>query len=230
MRSDWVMLRAAWALVVVAGAAVAAPTPPAREPSGGPSLDELLGLEDPGEGGADAPADASLDPDRAELDRQLGAQEMGERLDQAAALMDEIARRMRATSDVSITTQRQQERVIGLLDEVIDAAQRQQQQQGQPSSQQQQQGQQQQQQPSQPQAQRQQGQEPGQQAAQETHMPGGGEGVQLRAGQAAAGAAWGALPDRLRDALTQGLSDRYSSLYERATESYYRRLAEEESR
>jgi hypothetical protein len=52
----------------------------------------------------------------------------------------------------------------------------------------------------------------------------------MRPGQAAAGAAWGALPERLRDALTQGLSDRYSSLYEGATESYYRRLAEEDPR
>ena len=41
------------------------------------------------------------------------------------------------------------------------------------------------------------------------------------------GAAWGALPDRLRGALLQGVADQYSALYERLTERYYQRLAEE---
>ena len=39
----------------------------------------------------------------------------------------------------------------------------------------------------------------------------------------------GMLPARLRQALLQGSADRYSSLYESLTETYYRRLAEEAS-
>ena len=43
-------------------------------------------------------------------------------------------------------------------------------------------------------------------------------------------AAWGSLPARVRDALLQGNEDKYSSLYQRLTEEYYRRLAEERRR
>ncbi len=220
---DFCVLRA---LCMMLSLAVTSPVWAADEPerSSPPTLDELLGLDDP------ADADAEADADRAELDRQLGAEQIGEQLDQAAALMGEIAQRMRDASDVSITTQRQQERVVSLLDQIIDAAQQQQQQQQQSSSSSSQQQQQQQQQPNQPQAQPQPSESTSNQAAPDTQVPGSSTGVQMRPGQAAAGAAWGALPERLRDALTQGLSDRYSSLYERATESYYRRLAEEESR
>jgi hypothetical protein len=35
------------------------------------------------------------------------------------------------------------------------------------------------------------------------------------------------LPDRVREALVQGLNDRFSSRYQRETERYYRRLAED---
>ncbi|MEQ8769267.1 MAG: hypothetical protein RIB60_02035 [Phycisphaerales bacterium] len=222
---DFCVLRLMCIVGVMAGAALAQDT----ERSSPPTLDELLGLDDPAE--PDAETDAEADADRAELDRQLGAEQIGERLDQAAALMDEIAARMRDTSDVSITTQRQQERVVSLLDQIIDAAQQQQQQQQQQqsSSSSSQQQQQQQQQPNQPQAQPQPSESTSDQAAPDTQTPSSSTGVQMRPGQAATGAAWGSLPERLRDALTQGLSDRYSSLYERATESYYRRLAEEES-
>ena len=44
------------------------------------------------------------------------------------------------------------------------------------------------------------------------------------------GVEWGNLPDRVRDMIRQGLRERPSSLYERLTEAYYRRLAEESSR
>ncbi len=220
---DLGVLRAMLTSLMIGGAALGVRAQDV-EPATPPSLDELLGLEDAAE------TDTRADADQAELDRQLGAKEIGEQLDQAAALMDEIATRMRATSDVSITTQRQQERVVSLLDQIIAAAKQQQQQQQSSSSSSSSQQQEQQQQPSQPQAQRQESQAPASDAAQDTQMPGEASGVEMRAGQAATGAAWGALPERLRNALTQGLSDRYSSLYERATESYYRRLAEEESR
>ena len=35
------------------------------------------------------------------------------------------------------------------------------------------------------------------------------------------------MPERVRAALMQGSTDRFSTLYESMTESYYRRLAEE---
>ena len=40
-------------------------------------------------------------------------------------------------------------------------------------------------------------------------------------------ARWGNLPEHLRDALTQGVTDRFSSMYKATTEKYYKRLAEE---
>ena len=42
------------------------------------------------------------------------------------------------------------------------------------------------------------------------------------------GREWGNLPPRVRDELQQGLSEPFSSIYERLTEQYYQRLAEEE--
>ena len=41
---------------------------------------------------------------------------------------------------------------------------------------------------------------------------------------------WGALPPRLRDALSDGLEEPFSPVYREATEAYYRRLAEEAGR
>ena len=40
-------------------------------------------------------------------------------------------------------------------------------------------------------------------------------------------ASWGNLPPHVRDALRQGSSDRFSSLYRTLTEEYYKRLAEQ---
>ena len=41
-------------------------------------------------------------------------------------------------------------------------------------------------------------------------------------------AKWGNLPDRLRDALSQGLDEPYSQLYRSLTERYYKALAEDD--
>ena len=56
-----------------------------------------------------------------------------------------------------------------------------------------------------------------------------GQDAQLGAQALLDGARWGNLPARLREALLQGSSDSYSSLYKSMTESYYKRLAEEAS-
>ena len=41
------------------------------------------------------------------------------------------------------------------------------------------------------------------------------------------GSEWGNLPPRIRDLLRQGKQDEYSTIYERLTAEYYRRLAED---
>lgn len=189
------------------------------------SLDELLGLAPPGSG-RDDDAHALPDPLRAELERELSQQEAAEAFEQAAALMDETAIRLADAGDTGLATQRLQEDILRKLDAVIDAAQRNQQQQNSPSPQQQQQ---QQQQPNQPQQEQQQAQNPQGDNREENTPPDRRDGP-LRPEIESARAAWGALPQRVRESLMQGLSDRYSSLYERLTETYYRRLAEERDR
>jgi len=56
-----------------------------------------------------------------------------------------------------------------------------------------------------------------------------GSAPQLRSPSPTELASWGNLPTKVRDALQQGASDQFSSLYERLTEAYYQRLAEEGS-
>jgi len=41
---------------------------------------------------------------------------------------------------------------------------------------------------------------------------------------------WGNLPERVRDVIRQGSRDRIASLYQRLTEEYYRRMAEDASK
>jgi hypothetical protein len=41
---------------------------------------------------------------------------------------------------------------------------------------------------------------------------------------------WGKLPERVRDLIRQGSRDRIASIYQRLTEEYYRRMAEDASR
>ncbi len=188
-------------------------------------LDEMLGLAPPGSG-RDEGARQLPDPLRAELDRELTDQEAAQAFEQAAALMDETAVRLADGGDMGIATQRLQEDIIRKLDAVIDAAQRNQQPQSSSTPQQQQQ----QQQPDQPQQQQQQQQQNPDGDNQDENKPPSRQDGPLRPEIESARAAWGALPERVRDSLMQGLSDRYSSLYERLTESYYRRLAEDGDR
>jgi DNA primase len=187
-----------------------------------PSLDELLGLE------PSTPRDTTRppaqDPAQAALERKLANQQASEAFLQAVQLMDETALRLERSRDTGITTQRMQEEIVRKLDIMIAQAQRQrqqrQQQQQQSSSSQDPQDQ-----PDQ-QSQQQQAQQPGSEPASDTQVPPGRQGEQLNP-EVARGAAWGALPARMRDALLQGNSDKYSSTYQKWTEAYYRKLAEE---
>ena len=196
-------------------------TPPQHEPT----LDELLGLPN-----AKAPATAKPDENadsqaadraKAELDRQLGPTEVSEAFQQAVELMGQTAERLDKSRDTGLDTQRMQEDVIRKLDMLIDQAKKQQSQSKgkKPRPDQGQQQQQQQQQSSQ--------QNP------KTNDPkqGGGPDLQNGGTHAAPGgtALWGNLPEHVRNALVEGQTDSFSSMYKSLTQKYYERLAKEPS-
>lgn len=193
-------------------------TPPSQPE---PTLDELLGLPRQ----PDAKPAPSNDPAKAELDRQLRTEEVHEDFEQAVELMGEVSGRLEQARDTGLETQRLQEDILRKLDKLIADAQ-QSQRQGRSKSkpkpkddQEQQPGQQssQQQQPSE-------GQQPTNQAGDPKAAMQQGR---LNAPPASNTASWGNLPPHLREALSQGRSDRFSSLYQQLTEQYYRRLAED---
>lgn len=205
--------------------------PPTKEPT----LDELLGLtptpkpETPtGVVPSGAPADAktSETPDRVDLTRKLNDEAEQDDFSRAVTLMGDAAKRLEEGKDPGLQTQRVQEDVLKALDKMISDAQKNQQKQ---KSKQKQQQQQQQQNPSSSASQKQQkaqagtqpGQEPGEPKIPREDGPG-----RTRAGNTAA---WGDLPARVRDALVEGLNDRFSARYRQKTEEYYRRLAEEKA-
>jgi hypothetical protein len=191
-----------------------------------PSLDDLLGITPSKKPEPAKPVPSPQDPTKAALDRKLTNQEIGQAFLQAVRLMEETARRLQESSDTSITTQRMQEDVIRKLDLLIAQAEKQQSQ-------------------SQSRSSRPQDQDPSEQPPQQQPQPSEGQSSEQKnnsdSSQAdppsrregplgpdvAHGAAWGALPARVRDALLQGNSDKYSSMYQKWTEAYYRRIAEE---
>ncbi len=187
-----------------------------------PSLDELLGTEGiPSDDNTETelPKEATDDA----LERLLSGQEIVDEFRAAVELMGRSARRLSAAGDTSIATQRMQEDILRKLDKLIaDAEQRSQQNGGSSSSsssQQQQQNTQQPSQDSQPSG--------GGGENRDSAPPPGGQGGPLGPEHAADLAAWGSLPERMRDALLQGSRDRFSATYRRLTEAYYRKLAEE---
>ena len=211
-------------VLMMSGAIAAAQSAnePADPPSGEPlpSLDELLGLEEGDDSGVDREAE--------ELREVLSPREAGEALGQAVNLMERVASRIEEGDDLSLSTQRLQEDILRKLDQVIESAQNNQQSGGgssssQSSSSSSQQQPNQQQQEGQSQQQGQEGDGSGQE-----QMPGGSSNAQPGGEVAPNGVSWGALPQRVRDALSQGISDRYSELYRSITEQYYRALAEDE--
>ena len=193
-------------------------------------LDALLGLEDE-EGSEEEDGDEGVvDPAAGLLERELTATEARDNLLQAIRQMGETADRLERLGDTGLTTQRLQRDIIAKLDILIEFAEgqegggggsgsssrQQQQQQGEPNRPSQQQGQQ-----------TGQGQEQGQGGSEsgEGTPPGfqEGEGSPFSTDSAA----WGALPERFREALLEGAGDPFSPLYRAATEAYYRRIAEE---
>ncbi len=196
-----------------------------------PTLDELLGL--PSDGSKPGPGTDVL---RDDLNKRLADENPAELFEQAVALMNATAKRLdpagtaatgaATTADTSLDTQRLQEDTLRKLDAMI-AQMRKQRQQQQQQRQQQQSPQDQSEQ--QRQQQQQQQQSPRQSQATDsanTDLPGRRDGA-LRPGLEAAKAAWGALPSRIRDLLMQGSGEKFSTPYEKMTEEYYRKLAEQ---
>lgn len=211
----------------------AASDPGSEEPPGadlGGSLDELLGLEStsPRDVPGDTRRDDVTDPSRAELERELTGAAARDRFVKAVQQMDETATRLDELSDVGIVTQRLQEEILANLDVLIDFAEQQQRSSSSSSSSQNErqrtQAEQQQQQPGQ---QRQPGDTRAGDSAPSESPPPPRQAEEFNPMLDAASAAWGALPDRVRSALVQGLSDQFSTRYQRETEAYYRRLADD---
>ena len=200
-------------------AALARQTPP-EQPPAQPSLDDLLGL--PSAKPVDKSRPVAPAPAKTELDRKLSAGQVADQFKQAVQLMGETAERLGTAKDTGLATQRLQEDIIRKLDQLIKAAEQIQQQSK--SKQSQQNRDKQQQQPNQQQQQR---NPDAKEAAPDTMDPPPGQAANPTPGVAARGAAWGSLPSRLRDALLQGNEDKYSSIYQKWTEAYYRRLAED---
>jgi len=213
-----------------AGGSQAAAPPPAKRKDDLPSLDDALGLppSKPADEAAE-PGDGVLDPDRAELERKLSAQEAAEAFVEAVRQMSETADRIERIRDTGLVTQRLQQDIIRKLEILIKSAEQQQSQSSSSSSSSQQQQQQQQQQGQQANQPQQQQSQPADGQQDPSAGEGGGnpafaqgEREQLNAARAA----WGALPDRLRETFLDGMDDYYSKMYETMTESYYRKAAE----
>jgi hypothetical protein len=182
-----------------------------------PTLNELLGL-------VEDETDAR-DADAAELERKLTAQDATEQLAQAVDLMGDAADRLSGdTPDAGLATQRLQEDILSKLDMAIAASDENQDGGGGSSGSSSQQGEQ-QASPEQSQAA---GTQAGSGESQSESSPPGLEGTELDPSFVAQSAEWGALPARTRDALLEGLTDSFSSLYRKLTEAYYQRLAEPE--
>ncbi len=193
-----------------------------------PSLDDLLGLEtDKSEVQADEAARAESER---ELQRRLDEKEITDAFLVALDKMATSATRLGELFDTGLATQRVQQDILAKLDQLIDKA-REMQSLGQASA------------SRSTSSQSGRSQNPGQrknqannsqrrdgppQGSQEGNPPPRQEGDMHTILQEG-GVEWGNLPERIRQDLLQGRNDKFSSMYRRLTEEYYKRLAEEGS-
>ena len=229
-----ICLRSIQTLALVSATCASVAYSAAQEPDDPlPTLDELLGLETEQPANPDGSPtieDPNIeDPNAAALDAVLTPQQAGEAFTQAVQLMDQVAGRISDNNDLSIATQRLQEDILAKLDQVIEAANENNSNSSSSSSSSSQSSSEQQDQPDQQQSQQGEGdqQNPSNQSGEES-MPGGASEANPGDEVAPDGVSWGALPARIRDALSQGISDKYSELYRTLTEQYYKSLAEDE--
>ncbi len=187
---------------------------PERSPLTG--LDAALGLKEEREV---PPEELPIDPSQTELERKLSGAEMADAFVKATQLMGDTATRIETAQDTGIVTQRLQEDILRALDQIIEAAKQQQQSSSSSSSSSNSSSSQ--------SPQQQQSNRAGEGENQGQANPPSRQDGALNTTGAGMRATWGALPARVRDALSQGQAGRFSSVYRSLTEAYYRRLAEE---
>jgi len=229
--------------------------PPASQPSSAPapapapkppprSLDDLLkiGGEKPATGEA-APSQApkpgeesaAAQDARRELEKQLTEAEVANSFVQAIEKMGLAADMLDVRFDPGLDTQRVQEDIIAKLAQLLDQAKKNRSQ-SKSSSSSSSSSQQRQNQPQDP-GQRQQPQNQNAPGERNPNPADNRHEIDPPAEQQAnpnsqlneTRSEWGNLPQRLRDQLIQGRKDHFSTLYERLTQEYYKRLAEEGS-
>lgn len=204
----------------------ASPSKPAAEakpaPKAPPSLDDLLNLTPDKSPDGTPPAP---DVTREDLDKRLANEKPEDLFKQALDLMDSSAKRLADAKDPGLETQRLQEDALRKLDQLISQLKKKKSQQQQ-QKQQQQQNQDQEDKQSQPQQSGQRQEQRHDAESNTTQLPARRDGA-LRPGLEAARAAWGALPARIREMLLQGQGEKFSSVYEKMTEEYYKKLAEQ---
>ena len=216
-----------------------------------PTLDELLDLEPPpaeaqapqGEPADPEPQDASAAPADADAeagdpaaDRASDALSMEQAsgvFEQAVTQMHGVSRRLGRSYDPGLDTQREAQEILRKLDQVIASARAQQSGGGSSSS---------------SSSARQ--QDPGSQQVPQSQAQAGAAGQPQPGGETAGRGAfapggvgpvepgprdieelrkeWGNLPPRLRDELTEGLSEPFSPVYRELTERFYERLGREQ--
>lgn len=201
-----------------------------------PSLDDLLDLSPNSD---TPPAQTDQAPDekddmqavRESVDEALTAAQSADTFERAIGEMDQVARRLGRSFDAGIETQRMQESIMRKLDQVIESAQQQNNSGNSSSS-----GEQRQQDSGADQLAQQSGKpKPGQPNDTSTQASPGSAGVTQPIDPQGNGTSieqlrkeWGELPPRTRKELNDGLHERFSPLYRRMTEAYYKALAEQE--
>jgi len=195
-----------------------------------PSLDELLGLEEASDG-PDSAAETAQRQQEEQLQRRLAEQEITDAFEVALSKMQLSAELLDVQQDTGLGTQRVQEEILASLDRIIENAEKMQSQSSSSSSSSSQQ-QQQQQSPGQQTRNRQsQGDQRSQQPSDSNAAmdPPPREEGPINTVIEESRVEWGALPERIRQELYQGRREKFSSIYDRLTREYYKRLAEEAS-
>jgi hypothetical protein len=216
------------------------------------SLDELLGVPNApsaSEGQSSASAIDAAEREQAKrLQRSLDEASLQDLVQKALEGMRSASSRLTDQSDAGLGTQRIQEDVVKSLERLLEEAQKQQKkQQGSRSSSssasrsQQQRKSGEPQDPSERNGQQRQPERSRGRGQQQSSSSASGD-VEAEVGtrdtdEAAVGGElsetrveWGQLPERVRELVLQGRRDRVSTIYERLTREYYRRLAEEASK
>ncbi len=226
-----------WATLLAVAAGLGSPPHPALassqdegapasqpEKDSPPSLDDLLGIG--GDKSARSAAEAARRDTQEELRRQLAETRITDAFEVAFEKMSISAELLEEKLDSGLGTQRLQEEILAKLDQLIDQVRRQQlMAMASPSG-------------------SSRGETP-RQTPPADQSKNAGEQPNARSADSRTGgppprqdgdinrvldetrSEWGHLPRRVRDMLLQGRNDRFSGLYRRLTEEYYRRLAEE---